>query len=396
MLDLAVKAMIPVVSVSTRDTINANTVIEYVVDKKTCKQGSVATPVPKALYVQIEPDKPPARPACSKLLSVGSTLVMVNPKSTADYVTHVGELPVPQVLKRSVVSRVVDEGRTEQIMRSLGGLTLKETSDVLQLTLARDGEVTTSGTLHSRRDLFQDSNGLYQVTLDGSFYIPTPDLVDWVEREGEFFLYSQDPRMIPRGLLFDGMPGVGKTEGAKYLARTLGVPLYRLDVGSAKNKYVGESERRLSTALAQLDDEQPCVVLLDEVEKVFASSMSDSSGTTSTMMSQLLWWLAEHESRVLTVMTTNDRRKIPPELYREGRVDDTMVLAGLDLEAAMEFAGVFLSTFDEYGVHVGEDELLGAIGQLPYSEGGEMSHASVVKAATCLVKRKLTEENTDD
>ena len=40
-------------------------------------------------------------------------------------------------------------------------------------------------------------------------------------------------------------------------------------------------------ALAQLDNEQPCVALFDEIEKVFASKHGEhDSGTTTTMLSQ--------------------------------------------------------------------------------------------------------------
>ena len=110
---------------------------------------------------------------------------------------------------------------------------------------------------------------------------------------------------MPRGLLIDGPPGVGKTAASKWLAEQFGVPLYRVDIGGTKNKYVGQSESNMLTNLSRLDHEEPCVALLDEVEKVFATSNSDSSGTTSTMLSQLLWWLAERRTRVLVIMTTN-------------------------------------------------------------------------------------------
>lgn len=71
-----------------------------------------------------------------------------------------------------------------------------------------------------------------------------------------------------------------------------------------------------------------CVIIFDEVEKVF-QSQSDS-GVTSRMLSQLLWWLQSHKSKVFTVMTTNDMAKIPEELYREGRIDQTIPFLGIE------------------------------------------------------------------
>ena len=110
--------------------------------------------------------------------------------------------------------------------------------------------------------------------------------------------------------------------------------------------YVGASENQLLTNLSRLDHEEPCIALLDEVEKVFASSTRDCSGTTSSMLSQLLWWLAERRSRVFVVMTTNNAKALPRELYREGRVDQVFWLGGLTHEAAVAFAEALLATFD--------------------------------------------------
>ena len=62
---------------------------------------------------------------------------------------------------------------------------------------------------------------------------------------------------------------------------------------------------------------------------MFRPASTIRRGTTTTMMSQLLWWLAEHKSRVLTIMTTNNSKVLPKELYREGRIDEVMWFSGL-------------------------------------------------------------------
>ena len=63
-------------------------------------------------------------------------------------------------------------------------------------------------------------------------------------KEKAFFLTGDDPRLRPRGLMFDGEPGTGKTSAAKWIAEQFGVPLYRQDVGGAK----GTATRRLASA----------------------------------------------------------------------------------------------------------------------------------------------------
>ena len=95
--------------------------------------------------------------------------------------------------------------------------------------------------------------------------------------EKPFFLTGTDPRLIPRGLLFDGLPGTGKTAGAKWVAEQFGVPLYRVDIGGTKNKYVGQSEANMLMNLARIDGEEPAVALIDEVEKVFSTGIHDTA-----------------------------------------------------------------------------------------------------------------------
>jgi SpoVK/Ycf46/Vps4 family AAA+-type ATPase len=200
--------------------------------------------------------------------------------------------------------------------------------------------------MSTRRAMIHSTQGLTQIDTYDPAYIPDPWLQSWLARERPFFLTGEDHRLIPRGLLLKGEPGTGKTACAKYIAAQLGVPCYRIDLGETKNKWVGQSEANLKAALQRLDQEAPCVALLDEIEKMTGGHESDSTGVTSSMMSQLLWWQAERRARVLPVMTTNDITKLPPELYRPGRIDKVVEFSGLKTPASIiKFAQHVLKQF---------------------------------------------------
>jgi hypothetical protein len=100
------------------------------------------------------------------------------------------------------------------------------------------------------------------------------------------------------------------------------------------------------------------VIIFDEVEKVFQST--SDSGVTSRLLSQLLWWLQEHKSKVFTVMTTNKKSSIPVELYREGRIDKTMAFLGIEtFKEGYEFAkGAFDSMMAEMGAKASPSDYL--------------------------------------
>lgn len=271
------------------------------------------------------------------------TIIFVN---TEKSVLHFdgGQLVPPKELVLKFLSEITED--PEELLPAFGGLTLKDIAEVAKLTMTRDESLTVAGINYTRRG-YRHSRGIQQVDTDFTFYEPPSYLEAWLTKNATFFRHPKHDKLVPRGLLFDGRPGCGKTSGAKYIATRFGVPLYRLDIGAMKGKYVGDSESNLMAAIAQIDQVEPCVVIFDEVEKIFQNQ--GDQGVTSSMLSQVLWWLQEHKTKVFTVMTTNNRKIIPDELYREGRIDATMVFTGVEgLEQGVQFAlGAFKTLMDE-------------------------------------------------
>ncbi|MBQ7353412.1 MAG: AAA family ATPase [Clostridia bacterium] len=125
----------------------------------------------------------------------------------------------------------------------------------------------------------------------------------------------------PKGILLAGIPGCGKSLSAKMVAKEWNLPLFRFDIGSVYDKWVGESEKKMKEALQFIDNVAPCVLWVDEIEK--ALSTSDSGNDTGKrVLGQFLFWLQESKSRVFLVATANDISKLPFELFRKGRFSE--------------------------------------------------------------------------
>ncbi len=378
MLKTAVDGSIPIIALRTRDALNAGAVIHEITGRDPVIYDPQAKTVMKAdsLLVAYWSEKLEDwhwHSIYEWMVKHDCSLIVINPGKLDPTMFDAGELPVPKsMLLKQLLSVTDDEGKAKELLAALGGVTIKEMVDLIRLTMARDHGLTPQGLVATRRTFFAGQPGLHLVDTVQVFYQPNEDLIGWLKLEKPYFLNGADPRLVPRGLAFDGPSGVGKTSAAKWLAEKLGVPLYRIDLGGTKDRWTGSSEHNMLANLQRLDHEAPCCLLLDEVEKVFGVDHNDG-GTTSTMLSQLLWWLAEHRSRVLTLMTTNNASKLPTELYREGRIDKVIKFEGLGTEAATEFAEAVFKTF---GVEP-TDDLLDTVRDS--YDGNVVSHARVTE-----------------
>jgi SpoVK/Ycf46/Vps4 family AAA+-type ATPase len=130
---------------------------------------------------------------------------------------------------------------------------------------------------------------------------------------------------IPNGVLVSGIPGSGKSLIAKTAARTFGLPLISMDMGSLLGRFVGESEHNMINALKMAEDMAPCVLWIDEIEKAFSGSDSKSSssdnGTGRRMFGKFLIWMQEKSAACFVFATSNDITSLPPELFRSERFD---------------------------------------------------------------------------
>jgi len=119
----------------------------------------------------------------------------------------------------------------------------------------------------------------------------------------------------PKGFICIGPPGTGKSLSAKVTASEMKVPLIVLSMSQIVTKWLGDATNRMRSALDLLVALSPCVVLIDEMEKVLSSGVSDT-GEETRMLGELLTFLEENKSPILFVGTCNDFRSLKPELIQ--------------------------------------------------------------------------------
>ena len=131
----------------------------------------------------------------------------------------------------------------------------------------------------------------------------------------------------PKGILLVGVPGCGKSLTAKLVSQEWNLPLFRFDIGSVFDKWVGESEKKMREALQFIENVSPCVLWIDEIEKVLATSDAGNE-TGKRVLGEFLFWVQESSNKVFMVATANNVKVLPYELYRKGRFTEVFY-AGL-------------------------------------------------------------------
>jgi SpoVK/Ycf46/Vps4 family AAA+-type ATPase len=130
----------------------------------------------------------------------------------------------------------------------------------------------------------------------------------------------------PHGVIILGVQGCGKSLCARAVAGEWKLPLVKFDTSAVYDKYIGETEKRIRKVFQVAEGLAPCVLWIDELEKVFAGSGPDSAsadaGVSSRLLASFLSWMQDRKSPVFVAATCNNVTVLPPELIRKGRFDE--------------------------------------------------------------------------
>jgi cell division protease FtsH len=130
--------------------------------------------------------------------------------------------------------------------------------------------------------------------------------------------------LIPRGMIFWGPPGTGKTFFAKAIAASIGAAITIVSGPELKSKWVGESEENLRQIFHKARQSAPSIIVFDELDS-FATARGTytGSGVEHSMVNQLLTEMDgfHKDELVFIVGTTNFVESLDPALLRPGRFE---------------------------------------------------------------------------
>jgi len=257
------------------------------------------------------------------------------------------ELPLPD---RTRLRQIIDEtlvrvGRTRTLQRKLNGDGLAAIAENLRGLTEEEAEraisqalvaryalcpETVTDVLEAKKDLLRRSRMLEFVEASESMKAVggLENLKNWLaKRRGAWDDGARAFGLEPaRGVIILGVQGCGKSLCARAIAGEWKLPLVKFDTAAVFDKYIGETEKRIQQVFRVAEGLAPCVLWIDELEKVFAGAGTDSAsvdaGVSSRILASFLSWMQDRKAPVFVAATSNNVSALPPELIRKGRFDE--------------------------------------------------------------------------
>ena len=156
--------------------------------------------------------------------------------------------------------------------------------------------------------------------------------------------YTKYNLQIPKGFLFYGTPGCGKTLISQQIAKILKFNFIEVVPSTTGSIYVHGTQINIKEVFKDAKNKRPSLIFIDEFE-AFAPDRNkgDLSYSFQSEVNEMLIQLNNaFDNGILVIAATNYINKIDPAILRPGRIDKKIFVGPPDFEARIEAFKLYL------------------------------------------------------
>ena len=148
----------------------------------------------------------------------------------------------------------------------------------------------------------------------------------------------------PKGILLNGPPGTGKTTIAKAIANNAGLSFFVLKMDEVVSKWVGESEKNLSSLFEAAVKHSPAVIFIDEVDSIGKSRSGNQVWADNLLnhLLQLIDGIIKREGLYI-IAATNRADLVDSALKRSGRLNRVIEVPLPDYPSRIQLFALYMN-----------------------------------------------------
>jgi AFG3 family protein len=172
------------------------------------------------------------------------------------------------------------------------------------------------------------------------------DLIQYINYMNNREQYTASGYKIPKGVIFSGPPGTGKTMLSKAMAGETNATFIFISGSDFIEIFVGVGSKRVRELFKKARENKPAIVFIDELDSIGGQRNNNYSNSEhNSTLNQLLEEMDGFKDNdgILVIAATNMYDSLDPALKRSGRFDRKIVFDRPNLEEREKMFDLYLN-----------------------------------------------------